>query len=785
VRRWGAALAAVAAAATVVVVLPSAPAGATPPERDGRVLVISVPGLTWEDVNRNDVPNLRRLFDDSAVGDLATRTVSRTTTLADGYVTLGAGTRSVGSGDGVDGEAFAAAVPLGADSAGEIFERRTGDRPAGDVVHLGLPAIVAANESELYDTEVGALGDALAGAGYSRAVIANADGKDTAGPVAGDGGEQDEDGGEPAGDDGASETDGGGEGSDVENFYRRTAVAGLMGSDGTVPTGSVGDELLVADDTAPFGLRLDNAAVVDAFRAVWEARSVVLVEASDLVRQDFYRGFATAEERAKLFRQSLQRTDELVGALLDEVDLRRDIVLVVGPSHPRAVARLTVVALHEPGGEPGLLRSAATRRSGFVQLVDVAPTILDRLGIQRPGSMEGEPVEVGEGGGSAHDRRTFLAEADAAARFRDDHVGPVTTVFVIAQLVLALGLLGFALLRPGWWRLARVLRVGALAGLAYVPAVFLARLFPFHDLGTPAYFAFLLAVAAALGLVYEACGRRHPADAIITGLAVIIAVLVLDVFAGAPLQFNSALGYSPKVAGRFAGFGNLGYAALASATVLLAGLLAHRIGGRRGVWCAVALLVGVFVVDATPVWGSDVGGILSLLPAFAITAILLLGVRVRLGTLLVCAGAAVAALMIFGVLDLALPEGSRSHLGRLFERVGDEGWSSFFTVIHRKADQNLSVLLSSVWLWMVPIVVGLVGWLLWQAPERVRGIYERYPELRASTFGFVVVAAVGFALNDSGIATPGVMLGVFNCVFVALVTEQPSPLPTASSRAGA
>ena len=79
------------------------------------------------------------------------------------------------------------------------------------------------------------------------------------------------------------------------------------------------------------------------------------------------------------------------------------------------------------------------------------------------------------------------------------------------------------------------------------------------------------------------------------------------------------------------------------------------------------------------------------------------------------------------------------------------------------------MLLSSVWLWMVPIVVGLVGWLFWQAPERVRGIYERYPELRASTFGFVVVAAVGFALNDSGIAMPGVMLGVFNCVFVALV----------------
>ncbi|HUF83984.1 MAG TPA: hypothetical protein VMQ81_05255 [Acidimicrobiia bacterium] len=704
------------------------------------MLVISVPGLTWEDVNRNEVPNLVRLFDRSAVGDLATRTVSRHATLADGYVTLGAGTRAIGAGDAVDGEGFAVDEAVGDDIAGQIFERRTGTDPARGLVHLGFPAIVEANAGELYDAEVGALGDALAGAGFSRAVIANADGQDTAG---GD--------------------------RDTRGYYRRTAVAALMGSGGRVPGGSVGSELLVDDVAAPFGLRYDDGAVLEAFRAVWEPRSVVLVEASDLVRQDFYRGFATAPERARLFRQSLQATDELVGALLEEVDLSRDIVLVVGSSHPRAAPRLTVVALHEPGEEPGLLHSGATKRAGFVQLVDIAPTILDRLDIDEPGSMEGGPVGVDHGGGSGLDRREFLADADEAARFRDDHVGPVTTLFVVLEIALGVGVIVSTLV-PSWRWLPRVLVAGALGVLGLVPAVLLARLVAFHDLGTGPYFAFLVVVAAALSFLYQGVGRRHPAGAVMAGLGVIILVLVVDVLLGAPLQFNSPLGYSPKVAGRFGGFGNLGYAALASATVLLAGLLAHRISGRRGAWVAIGLLAGVFLVDATPRWGSDVGGILSMLPAFTITAVLLLGLRVRVRTFVASAGAAVAALLLFGLLDLALPA-NPTHLGRLLERIGDEGWSSLATVLLRKADQNLSVLFSSVWLFTVPIVVGIVGWLLWQAPERLRALSERFPEGRPALVGFAVVAVLGFALNDSGIATPGVMLAVLVAALVALLAE--------------
>ena len=171
---------------------------------------------------------------------------------------------------------------------GEVFERRTGRGVDHGIVHLGIAAIESANESELYDAEIGALGDALVRAGISSAVIANADG-----------------------------------GNRVEadpDFYRRQAVAGLMGSDGVVPAGTVDDRLLEPAPQAPFGVRFDNRAVAAAFREVWTRSSVVLVEGSDIVRQDAYRDVVSQEERAQSFRQALRHTDRLIGTLLEEVD---------------------------------------------------------------------------------------------------------------------------------------------------------------------------------------------------------------------------------------------------------------------------------------------------------------------------------------------------------------------------------------------------------------------------------------------------------------------------------
>ena len=377
-----------------------------------------------------------------------------------------------------------------------------------------------------------------------------------------------------------------------------------------------------------------------------------------------------------------------------------------------------------------------------------------------------------------------LENSDAAASFREDQIAPVGVILVVVTGCLSAALV-LALLRPELSRVLPALYLGALAFLGFIPAVFLARLFPFYEFGAIPFYVFLFATAFGLAGVYETRRHRHPLDPLIAALAVIVAVLVVDTVLGAPLQFNSALGYSPKVAGRFTGLGNLGYAALTASALILAALLANRIGGRRGLRVAVGLLAVVFVVDAAPQWGADVGGILSVLPAFVVMAYLLLGLRVRLRTVVIWLGATLLAVVGFGLLDLARPSDQRTHLGRLFERMGSDGWSGLQTVIERKANANLETIGNSVWLWVLPMVGAFVVYLVVRRRPLVHELFRRIPELRAAAVGFAILTVLGYALNDSGVAVPGMMIGIANAALVGLLVwvlrepSRPDPQPGA------
>jgi hypothetical protein len=196
--------------------------------------------------------------------------------------------------------------------------------------------------------------------------------------------------------------------------------------------------LLFTDAEAAGGLRFVSEAVAEALAETWDHdRAVALVEASDLVRVDAVAGVTTSDETRVQRAAALQATDELVGRLLEEVDPDHDAVLVVAPWHRAAGRHLTVAGVRAPGVEPGMLRSASTRRTGMVTLVDVAPTVLDLLGLDAPSAIEGTPFErVSGGGGSYEERVDWLATEDEASRFRDGLVTPLAATFVLVQLVL-------------------------------------------------------------------------------------------------------------------------------------------------------------------------------------------------------------------------------------------------------------------------------------------------------------------------------------------------------------
>lgn len=703
-----------------------------PPEpKVRRLLVLSLPHVTWEAYEEADTPTLDGLLEDGSIGALAVRVVRRKTETGTGYATIGAGTRAVGPPE--SGHALGPDEIFEGEPALDVYRRRMGHGSSADVLMLSMPSYVARQARELFDAEVGALGDALDEAGVHRGVIANADRRveDTA-----------------------------------EEFYDRQAAAALVDPEGRVPGGRVDRGLLVADPTAPFGLRLDPDAVEKSFVAEWKGRAVVLVEASDLVRTEAYRPFVRKSVRDEMSRTALESADALAARLLEHVDLERDGVLVVAPASPTGEPQLTIVGLRRPGGKPSLLGSSTTRRDGFVTLYDVGAGIANLMGAQRPDSMEGRPFEEGRTSGSFGERKTLLIRENAEAVFRDDAVGVMSGLFIILQLLLCLGawlVLHFSRMRS----IRGIVGAAALGVLALLPATYLAGAVNFAGPGFAAYLPFVFGVAALLAAVAWVVGRSDPVASAGWLLVVVVGVIVgTTVVSDTELLFNTAFGDSPIIAGRFAGINNLTFAQLAAGGIALSVLLAHRIGGRRGALAASGLLAFLLVVDGLPAWGADVGGVLTAVPAFAYVGYRLYGSTMRLRTILLIGAGTLVVIGAFTAFDLSQPEGDRTHLGRLYEQVDAQGGGAFVTVILRKLAANLRVITSSIWLLMVPGALSFIAYLFWRRPRFIQVVESRVPTFGIVLGGLLVVGVLGFALNDSGIAVPGMVLGVLNPVLV-------------------
>jgi hypothetical protein len=388
-----------------------------------------------------------------------------------------------------------------------------------------------------------------------------------------------------------------------------------------------------------------------------------------------------------------------------------------------------------PGFGPGSLISASTRRAPYVQLVDVAPTILHLLGLPTSESMIGEPWRAVGGAPSVASLRDEATKADAQRT--------VTVPWFVVVLGLEVLVLGLSLWRR-WWRTAEV---AALAGTCAVGASYLANAVPWWHGGLPTLLAVTAGVTAGLTLL-ALLGRGLLARAgIACGLVAL--VLVGDLLTGARLQMSSVAGYSPLVAGRFAGIGNVAFGVLAASVLLAA-------ASTRSPTVA-ALTALVVIVDGAPQWGSDVGGVLALVPAYAVLVLLLAGRAASLGRVALAALVGALVVTAFAIADHARPPNEQTHLGRFVGQVLD---GSAGDVVRRKAEANVALLFHSPLTALLPLVVAGAVVLFLRPPGPLLRAFEASPAWRAGLLAVLTASGLGFVLNDSGTAVPALAIVV-------------------------
>lgn len=671
-----------------------------------RAVIFTLPGVTWEEVDRVSPPALVRAAAEGATGSMSVRTNSSRTSYASGFATIGAGTRMDG---GV--------------TTGGTFGPDTGTRGFDeDVRATGVSELRAAAAEDGYDAVPGALGEALTD--LTTVVVGNAETTYPASFVRG---------------------------------YERWPMLAAMDAEGLVDRAAVDSTVLMVDDS---GARTDPGTIARlASTAIEETCGLVVIDHGDLIRTELEAGPSGPDPADR--RAALLGADALLEMMLGTLDTDdRDLLLIVSPTspgHDDDVHFGVAVAMGPAFPAGSLLSSSSTRREGIVTLPDIAPTVLDHLGLDRHPAMLGRSFFTVD---TDRDRLAMALEDDHEAVFIDGVRSPITTIFVIAQVAIYL-LIGWVLYRSerkGRSGGVRWPETAALGVVAFPVCTYLAGTVSQHGLGEWGHAALLLALDIVV-VTAASLAVKHPLDRLLAVTGFTCAVLLVDVVTGGSLQVNTVFSYSPLVAGRFSGFGNTAFSVLGAVTIVTGSLIVQRRGRTSGsLIAAAALFVVVVIVDGAPMWGSDVGGVLALVPALGITLLLLAGRRPTWRALILAGGAALAVLGLFLLFDLARSAEERTHLGRLFEDVRTRGAGVFMDTLERKISTNLRVFTSTIYTYFVPPALAFIAWLLLRPKNRWETLARTYPTLRAGLIGGLVLCVLGFAVNDSGIVVPATIL---------------------------
>ncbi|MEU8268972.1 hypothetical protein AB0B89_17620, partial [Sphaerisporangium sp. NPDC049002] len=521
--------------------------------------------------------------------------------------------------------------------------------------------------------------------------------------------------------------------------------------------------------------RLDSGIGSPGELADWSTCPVLAVDVDDLIHP-YLDGELLSQAPDKLSpaqrRAALGVADAAVGAVLGHLPPDTQVMLA-GLSDHGADPHLRVAMWRAPGAGGHFLGAASTHRDDMVILNDVTVTMLQAAGLPVAATVIGAPWSASRPT-TLDEGVTALRHADIAGQTIRGVGGPFFIGLAVLQVLFYL--IAYLLLRRR--RALAGVRVAAL-GLASIPvSTYLVNLTPWDRAAVPglALAAGVLVSAVALTALALAAPalwsrlRGRPTESgvllppsVIAGVTA--AALVGDLLSGTPLQLNSLMGYTGVVGARYSGLGNIPFALLATAVLLLTAAAADELvrAGRRRV--AVALVAGLggfaMLLDGWPGVGSDFGGVIAFVPGIAVTALLVAGKRVSIVKLAAFCGAGGVLVMAIAYLDYLRPTASQSHLGRFVGQVVD---GTFLPVILRKLTAMLSTLLSPT---LMPIVVAAFAFLifaLFRPGAASAGVlpvaFERAPMLRAGLIGALVSGVVGMLVNDSGAAVLSMALAL-------------------------
>jgi hypothetical protein len=469
-------------------------------------------------------------------------------------------------------------------------------------------------------------------------------------------------------------------------------------------------------------------------------------------------------------RQPLVSADEVLGRILKELSAH-DLLVVVSGDPPvtrqKKGVRLSAVAILGPGFGPGLLTSGTTRRDGLITLTDLAPTIVDTLGLPPLKGVTGRAATVVPRAHAA----TYLLHLDRdIVRAALDRYPLTRWMLIIAMVLVALALAVTVFAGPAPSTRSRIPR-GArdwLATLLLAAAATPLSLYvngAFHPSSLSVAAIEASAVALGLALIARASAGLIGGIVVVLGLTAIVPLI--DLLVGTPLGVRSPLAFQVAGGGRFYGIDGGMLGVVVGAEIFAAALLIERARDPRRAGQLVALMFAASVwVLGAPSYGSKFGAALTAVPAFGVLAVLIAGKRLTRASVALIAVTTLAVTGLLIGVDALRTSGAQSHVARAVE-----GRTGAWAIITRKVHLQWVTTVHTIWTPAILVFAGAIAVVLWRRRDLVARAMEWHTLLRPALIAALVGGIAGFAFNDGGVlVTAPIAMFSAAVVFSTLLT---------------
>lgn len=659
-------------------------------------------------INRVDFLDLyamdqgKYLIDHGFIG-LANTRVSGRNSQPSAYATVGWGTRAEASRDSIIFHNVD-------DEIKEIYQRRTGMLVEEEgIVNLYINQLQLQNYNGEFNATPGALGEILAAKGYLAAVIGNSD--------------------------------------TPEGKYRDAGLI-AMNNKGYIPYGDVSRENTLEDPTRPYGLKTDYEYLFNSFLKLYPDINLMVVETGDMNRLEAYKSNLTQRQYQKHKEVILKETNEFLSNIISSIDFSNTTLMLVVPYPSDKAAldgnRLTPLVVFDGGEEGGILSSSTTRRRGIVGNIDIAPSILGKLGL-RPEAMTGRIIqEIPQ-----DDNMDYLMKLNkkvvntSIMRYR------VLYSFAVYEMLASVAALLAIMFKSRLKDIFKGLIKLILLATIIPPFVFLMLPLLGYQTIVNTYLILIGLSALLVTLIYKTT-KGSPLKGLIIASGITITALLLDIVTGQSLIKQSIMGYDPIIGARYYGIGNE-YAGILLGCSLVSTTALVEINKRIKAFLPI-IYIALIIILGFSSFGANVGATITAIFAYSFVLVKLFGGRVKAKVWLYILLVVITIITVLALIDLFFVENS-SHLAGAVRSIIKGGPSAILQIITRKIAMNIRVMGVTIWSRVLLIAIGVLAVVFYKPVGHFRRIADAFPSVAIGWSGILVACVVGFLVNDSGVVT--------------------------------